>query len=63
MNHVQVDPQLTGHLRGALKNGTTVEEVKAVREIVIEKSAASGMVHLPEGVTRSGGSRSGVANL
>ncbi|KAK4199921.1 hypothetical protein QBC40DRAFT_77887 [Triangularia verruculosa] len=38
-----VNPQLKGHLRGALNGGATVEEVKAVRGIVMDICVASGM--------------------
>jgi len=31
-----VNPQLKGHLRGALNNGATTEEVMAVREVVLK---------------------------
>jgi hypothetical protein len=31
-----VNPQLKGHLVGALNNGATEDEVKAVREVVIK---------------------------
>ncbi|PWW71615.1 hypothetical protein C7212DRAFT_338808 [Tuber magnatum] len=31
----EVNPQLKGHLRGALNNGATAEEVMAVREVVL----------------------------
>lgn len=38
-----VNPQLKGHLRGALNNGATLEEVKAVRASVISICQASGV--------------------
>ncbi|MCJ1477498.1 hypothetical protein MMC13_006170 [Lambiella insularis] len=60
-----VNPQLKGHLKGALNNGATVDEVKAVREIVMRICEASGMTRLgdtvPAGANR--GWRSEVANL
>ena len=31
-----VNPQLKGHLKGAINNGATLEEVRAVRSIVLE---------------------------
>lgn len=37
-----VNPQLKGHLKGALNNGATVEEVMAVREIVLKICEKSG---------------------
>lgn len=49
----QVNPQLKGHLKGALNNGATLEEVRAVRDIVIKVCQASGMKaldqHTPDG--------------
>lgn len=38
-----VNPQLKGHLVGALNNGATKEEVEAVREVIIKVCEASGM--------------------
>ncbi|KAI9678829.1 MAG: hypothetical protein M1817_005889 [Caeruleum heppii] len=38
-----VNPQLKGHLKGALNNGATVEQVHAVREVVIRICEAAGM--------------------
>ncbi|KAI9798380.1 MAG: hypothetical protein M1835_000043 [Candelina submexicana] len=57
-----VNPQLKGHLKGALNNGATVEEVKAVREVVIRICEACGMTTL-EGVAGGWGWRGEVANL
>lgn len=37
-----VNPQLKGHLKGALNNGATVEEVMAVREIVLKICEKAG---------------------
>jgi len=57
-----VNPQLKGHLKGALNNGATVEEVKAVREVVLQICEASGMTAV--GDTAGGwGWRGNVANL
>ncbi|MCJ1316520.1 hypothetical protein MMC15_001841 [Xylographa vitiligo] len=58
-----VNPQLKGHLKGALNNGATIEEVKAVREIVIRICEASGMTKLGETVPGGWGWRGEVANL
>ncbi|SPN98799.1 uncharacterized protein DNG_01840 [Cephalotrichum gorgonifer] len=58
-----VNPQLKGHLRGALNGGATVEEVRAVRDIVIQICEASGMRRLSEDETGGWGWRSEVANL
>ena len=38
-----VNPQLKGHLRGAVNNGATVEEVRAVRNACVEICEAAGM--------------------
>ncbi|EON63315.1 hypothetical protein W97_02542 [Coniosporium apollinis CBS 100218] len=58
-----VNPQLKGHLKGALNNGATVEEVRAVREIVIRICEASGMKKLPDDAPQGWGWRGEVANL
>ena len=60
---LKVNPQLKGHLKGALNNGATVEEVKAVREVILRICEASGMTRLDN--TRPGGWgwRGEVANL
>jgi len=58
-----VNPQLKGHLKGALNNGATVEEVRAVRDIVIKICEASGMKKLDENVLGGWGWRETVANL
>ncbi len=59
----QVNPQLKGHLRGALNGGATVEEVRAVRDIVIEICEASGMKMLDSAALVGWGWRSEVANV
>ncbi|KAK5018259.1 hypothetical protein LTR39_001083 [Cryomyces antarcticus] len=58
-----VNPQLKGHLKGALNNGATVDEVKAVRDVVIRICEASGMTRLGNGVAQGWGWRGDVANL
>lgn len=59
-----VNAQLKGHLRGALNHGSTVEEVKAVREVVIRVCVeTSGMRRLNEGVSTGWGWRGAVADL
>ncbi|MCJ1314356.1 hypothetical protein MMC25_008038 [Agyrium rufum] len=58
-----VNPQLKGHLKGAVNNGATVDEVKAVREIIIRICEASGMITIGRGVTGGWGWRGGIANL
>lgn len=37
-----VNPQLKGHLKGAVNNGATVEEVMAVREVVLRICGVAG---------------------
>ncbi|KAK0739710.1 AhpD-like protein [Apiosordaria backusii] len=58
-----VNPQLKGHLRGALNGGATVEEVKAVRSIVMEICIASGMKMLDDQVPAGFGWRVESADL
>ncbi|KAF2419605.1 hypothetical protein EJ08DRAFT_702784 [Tothia fuscella] len=58
-----VNPQLKGHLKGAVNNGATVEEVRAVRECVIRICEESGMKMLKEGEMGGWGWRGEVANL
>jgi len=58
-----VNPQLKGHLKGALNNGATVEEVKAVRDVVIRICEASGMTRLGGTAAGGWGWRGEVANL
>lgn len=43
-----MNPQLKGHLKGAVNNGATFEEVRAVRDIVIRVCEAAGMRVLGE---------------
>lgn len=43
-----MNPQLKGHLRGALNGGATVEEVRAVREVTIRICEAAGMRRIGE---------------
>lgn len=58
-----VNPQLKGHLRGAMNNGASIEEVRAVREVVIRICQASGMVQLGENAPHGWGWREEVASL
>lgn len=58
-----MNPQLKGHLRGALNGGATVEEVRAVREVVIQICEASGMQILGYDVPAGWGWRGEVANI
>ncbi|KAM0354152.1 hypothetical protein ACHAPU_001187 [Fusarium lateritium] len=58
-----VNPQLKGHLRGALNGGATVDEVRAVRDVVIRICEASGMKKLEENAIGGWGWRSEVANV
>ncbi|KKA29154.1 hypothetical protein TD95_003525 [Thielaviopsis punctulata] len=59
----QVNPQLKGHLKGALNGGATVDNVRAVREIVIKICEASGMKRIADEATGGWGWRGEVANL
>lgn len=56
-----VNPQLKGHLVGALNNGATKEEVEAVRSVIIQLCEASGMKMLSEGGLDGWGWREEVA--
>ncbi|KAH8200293.1 hypothetical protein TruAng_005566 [Truncatella angustata] len=61
--HKKVNPQLKGHLRGALNGGATVEEVRAVREVAMQICEASGMQRLAEDAVGGWGWRTEVANV
>ncbi|KAF2501277.1 hypothetical protein BU16DRAFT_522264 [Lophium mytilinum] len=58
-----VNPQLKGHLRGALNSGATVEEVRAVREAVICICEAAGMTRLDPDAGHGWGWREEVENV
>ena len=58
-----VNPQLKGHIVGALNNGATEEEVRAVRDLVIRVCEATGMKRLEEGALESWGWKEDVANV
>ncbi|KAK7935148.1 hypothetical protein PG985_000643 [Apiospora marii] len=58
-----VNPQLKGHLRGALNNGATVEEVRAIRAVTVMICEAYGMKRLPEDAVGGWGWREEVANV
>jgi alkylhydroperoxidase/carboxymuconolactone decarboxylase family protein YurZ len=58
-----VNPQLKGHLKGAVNNGATIEEVRAVREIALRICEASGMKKIREDELGGYGWREEVANL
>ncbi|KAH7152963.1 AhpD-like protein [Dactylonectria macrodidyma] len=58
-----VNPQLKGHLRGALNGGASVAEVRAVRDVVIKICEASGMKRLSTDAVGGWGWRSEVANI
>ncbi|EKG18309.1 Carboxymuconolactone decarboxylase [Macrophomina phaseolina MS6] len=58
-----VNPQLKGHLRGALNNGATVAEIKAVREIVIIICKAAGMRKLDDDAPGGWGFREQIADV
>ena len=50
-------------MKGAINTGSTVEEVKAVREIVIRICEASGMRKLDESIPGGWGWRRPISNL
>jgi hypothetical protein len=58
-----VNPQLKGHLKGAINNGAKLEEVRAVREIVIKLCEAAGMKALDGRTLNGWGWRGEVAKL
>ncbi|EFX01450.1 putative carboxymuconolactone decarboxylase [Grosmannia clavigera kw1407] len=58
-----VNPQLKGHLKGALNGGATVAEVMAVRHVAIEICKAADMVMLNDDDVGSWGWRSAVSGL
>lgn len=58
-----VNPQLKGHLKGALNNGASIEAVRAVREAVIHLCKASGMKRLDTDVPNGWGWKGEIANL
>lgn len=57
---LDVNAQLKGHLKGAVNHGARVEEVRAVRAVVVRICEGGGMV---EGGGRGWGWRGEVANL
>ena len=58
-----MNPQLKGHLRGALNGGATVEEVRAVRDVFMRICDVSGTKIIKEDVPAGWGWRGEVANL
>ncbi|CAL8575429.1 hypothetical protein XPA_001352 [Xanthoria parietina] len=58
-----VNPQLKGHLKGAINNGATVEEVRAVRNVIVCLCEASGMTRSDENASGGWGWRGEIANL
>lgn len=58
-----VNPQLKGHLRGALNGGATVEQVQAVRNVVVDICSAAGMKMLDANSPAGFGWRNEVADL
>ena len=58
-----VNAQLKGHLQGSQNHGSTIEEVKAVREVIISICEASGMKVLDENAAGGWGWKGPVANL
>lgn len=62
---VQVNPQLKGHLKGALNGGASVSQVRAVRHLAIQVCECAGMKILTDEEDGPGGWgwRSEVQNL
>ena len=60
---VQVNPQLKGHLKGAVNNGATVDETKAGREVAIRVCEAAGMTFYGDKLPGGWGWRGEIANL
>jgi alkylhydroperoxidase/carboxymuconolactone decarboxylase family protein YurZ len=58
-----VNPQLKGHLRGALNGGATVDQVRAVRGVVVDLCRAAGMRLLDPNEPAGFGWRSEVVDL
>lgn len=58
-----MNPQLKGHLRGALNGGASVAEVRAVRDVVIKICEAYGMQRLSADAVGGWGWRSEIANV
>lgn len=59
-----MNPQLKGHLKGALNNGASVENVRAVRNVVVRICEEAGMKMLDQRTPAGGwGWRWEVANL
>ncbi|KAG4430770.1 hypothetical protein IFR05_013739 [Cadophora sp. M221] len=58
-----VNPQLKGHLRGAQNGGATVEQVRAVRNIVMRICESAGMRKLEDTDITGWGWREDVATL
>ncbi|KAL2142468.1 hypothetical protein VTI28DRAFT_1116 [Corynascus sepedonium] len=58
-----VNPQLKGHLKGALNSGATADQVKAVRDVAVEICVASGMKMLDNCSPAGFGWRREVADL
>ena len=56
-----VNPQLKGHLVGALNNGATEDQLRAIREVIIKVCEASGMKMLDENSLDGWGWREPVA--
>lgn len=54
---------MKGHLRGALNGGATVDEVKAVRDVVIKICESAGMTRLEDTVVGGWGWREEIATV
>ena len=52
---LDVNMQLKGHLQGALNNGASVEEIRAVRDVVVRICEVAGMERLGEATVNGWG--------
>lgn len=62
-NPQQVNPQLKGHLKGALNGGATLEQVRAVRNVAMKICERAGMTKLGDSVVAGWGWREDVATI
>ncbi|PMD66441.1 uncharacterized protein K444DRAFT_606730 [Hyaloscypha bicolor E] len=58
-----VNPQLKGHLKGAINGGATLEQVRAVRKVAIQICQGAGMTRLEDSGVAGWGWREDVASI
>ena len=63
INLQQVNPQLKGHLKGAMNGGATLEQVRAVRKVAIQICQGAGMTRLEDSGVAGWGWREDVASI